>query len=351
MSLPVLICDDSSFARKAMTRSLPDGWDVDVAYAANGEEAIAQIKAGKGDIMFLDLNMPVMDGYQTMEAIRKQDLPSMVIVVSGDVQEEARSRMMSMGAIDFIRKPIDNAKLTSILSKYGIYDGEASAENRAKDVSITTGSSIDEKLNAFREVANVAMGQAGENLAKILNKFIDLPIPNVSIVHSNEMSMMLTNIDMRQSVSAVSEGFVSPTIKGEALILFNDANVAALQQLLGSNTKMSETSEIEALMDVSNIIIGACLNALSQQLSVTFTHNTPILLGIHCDLEEIVNNNISRWEKVLVIEIAYAVSSENISFELLLVIPDRDIDAAFSRLLMSQQAMEITISGEQGVDL
>ncbi|MFC4700862.1 response regulator [Glaciecola siphonariae] len=342
MSLPVLICDDSAFARKAMARSLPDGWDVDISYAVNGQEAIEQIEAGKGDILFLDLNMPVMDGYQTMEVIRKRDLPSMVIVVSGDVQEEARKRMMAMGALDFIRKPIDNAKLTAILDKYGIYDGETTAVKRSEDSSVITGDTIDEKLDAFREVANVAMGRAGENLAKLLNKFVDLPIPNISIVHANELSMMLTNIDSEQRVSAVSKGFVSSAIKGESLIIFNDANVTAIKQLLGSDTSEQSTDggEIEALMDVSNIIIGACLNALSEQLQLNFTHNTPILLGIHCGLDDIVDNSITRWEKVLVIEIAYSVSSENINFELLLVIPDKDIDAAFSRLLVAQQNNE-----------
>jgi chemotaxis protein CheY-P-specific phosphatase CheC len=354
MSLPVLICDDSSFARKAMARSLPDGWDVHISYAVNGQEAIAQIKAGKGDILFLDLNMPVMDGYQTMEVIRENDLPTMVIVVSGDVQEEARKRMMAMGALDFIRKPIDNAKLSAILNKYGIYDGESSANKRQEDSSVLTGNSIDDKLDAFREMANVAMGRAGENLAQLLNKFVDLPIPNVSIVHANELSMMLTNIDSEQRVSAVSKGFVSWAIKGESLIIFNDANVTAIQELLGTEQSQGEHTktdgaEIEALMDVSNIIIGACLNALSEQLQLSFTHNTPILLGIHCGLDDIVDNNITRWEKVLVIEIAYAVSSENINFELLLVIPDKDIDAAFSRLLNAQkitEKTEFTVAGK-----
>ena len=58
MTTPVLICDDSSFARKQMSRSIPDGWDVDVSFAGNGEEALRLIREGKGDIMFLDLNMP-----------------------------------------------------------------------------------------------------------------------------------------------------------------------------------------------------------------------------------------------------------------------------------------------------
>lgn len=340
MTLPVLICDDSSFARKAMARSLPDGWDVEISYAEHGEDAISQIEAGKGHILFLDLNMPVMDGYQTMEIIRKRDLPTMVIVVSGDVQEEARTRMLSMGAIDFIRKPIDNAKLTAILSKYGIYDGASSAQKRAEDLNARTGDGMDDKLDAFREMANVAMGRAGENLARLLNKFVNLPIPNVSIVHANELSMLLTNIDSQQQVYAVSKGFVSPSIKGEALMIFNNADVNAFQALLGTDDQQHVGGDIEAIMDVSNIIIGACLNALSEQLRVNFTHNTPIILGVQCDINDIVDNNITRWEKVLVVEIAYSVSSENINFELLLVIPDRDIDAAFSRLLNMQAAAE-----------
>jgi len=57
-----------------MARALPKGWDVDVSFAGNGAEALDAIKAGKADILFLDLNMPVMDGYEALAAIRSQDL-------------------------------------------------------------------------------------------------------------------------------------------------------------------------------------------------------------------------------------------------------------------------------------
>ena len=94
MSLPLLICDDSSFARKQMARSLPEAWDVAITYATNGSEGIEAIRAGKGDVLFLDLNMPVMDGYAVLSTIRKEDLPTIVIVVSGDIQPEAREKVM-----------------------------------------------------------------------------------------------------------------------------------------------------------------------------------------------------------------------------------------------------------------
>jgi chemotaxis protein CheY-P-specific phosphatase CheC len=337
MTVSVLICDDSGFARKAMARSLPDGWDIDISFAEHGQQAIDMIKEGKGDILFLDLNMPVLDGYQTMQIIRKEDLPTLVIVVSGDVQEEARKRMLALGAVDFIRKPIDNEKLTTILAKYGIYTGATTAQKREQTNLLSENADEAEKLDAFRELANVAMGQAGENLAKILNEFIDLPIPNVSLLHSSELHMALDEVNRNKQMSAVSKGFISTGISGEAIILFNDSNVQSMASLLGDDISNNDGSgEIEVLMDVSNILIGACLNALSEQLNVKFTHNTPIILGLHRDLHELMNEQASRWEKVLAIEIAYAISKHDISFELLLLIPDQDVDRVFNRLVFQK---------------
>ena len=71
MATKLLICDDSNMARKQVARSLPDDWDVDISFAKNGVEGIEAIKEGKGDVLLLDLNMPVMDGYQVLEEIIK----------------------------------------------------------------------------------------------------------------------------------------------------------------------------------------------------------------------------------------------------------------------------------------
>jgi CheY-like chemotaxis protein len=123
MSTPVVICDDSSFARKQMARALPQDWDVDVTFAGNGEEAVTAIKEGKADVLFLDLTMPILDGYGVLEAIRAEDLPTMVIVVSGDIQPEARDRVKSLGALDFIKKPVTTEKIQGILTDYGLVGG------------------------------------------------------------------------------------------------------------------------------------------------------------------------------------------------------------------------------------
>jgi len=112
-------------ARKQMARALPDNWEVEVSFAKHGEEALEIIKAGGAEIMFLDLTMPVLDGYQTLEAIKAQDLPIMVIVVSGDIQPEARDRVKKLGALEFIKKPVDKEKAEQVLMEYGIIGGDA----------------------------------------------------------------------------------------------------------------------------------------------------------------------------------------------------------------------------------
>ena len=120
MGIPLLICDDSNMARKQVTRSLPDGWEVDITYAKNGVEGLAAIREGKGEMVFLDLTMPEMDGYGVLENVFKDNLNAVVIVISGDIQPEARDRVMKLGAVDFIKKPVSKDKLTAVLHDYGL---------------------------------------------------------------------------------------------------------------------------------------------------------------------------------------------------------------------------------------
>ncbi|MBI5752170.1 MAG: response regulator [Hydrogenophilales bacterium] len=120
MSLPILVVDDSAMARKMLIKSLPPEWDVSISQAANGIEAMAAYREGKAAVMFLDLNMPEMDGYQVLEALRQEDMNSMVIVVSADIQPIAQERVMSMGAIAFVKKPISFDALNSVLKQYGV---------------------------------------------------------------------------------------------------------------------------------------------------------------------------------------------------------------------------------------
>ncbi len=122
MGLPVLVVDDSTLARRLLINALPEAWDVDISQATNGTDALVAYREGRASVMFLDLTMPGMTGFDVLETVRAEGLDSFVIVVSADIQPEAKARVKALGAVAFIDKPVSSAKLLPVLKEYGLYE-------------------------------------------------------------------------------------------------------------------------------------------------------------------------------------------------------------------------------------
>ncbi len=323
MSIAVLICDDSALARKAIARSLPKDWDISISFAENGQQGIEVIKQGKGDIVFLDLNMPIMDGYQVLEEIHKNDLPSIVIVISGDIQPEAHKKVRQLGAIDFIKKPINQEVLIDLLGSYGIYKpGAQTCENiHIEESSITVG-----LRDAIQEISNIAMGRAGDLLARLLDVFVLLPMPNVNTLEVSELQMALTSIAANDNISAVSQGFISSGISGEALIIFHDSSFKDMAKLLKYPEELDAQIEMEVMNDISNILIGAFLSGFADQLDIHFSQGQPNVLGQHCRIDELITDGLGYWQKTLAVEVNYAIENYEIKCDLLLLFTEDSIE-------------------------
>lgn len=364
MPIPLLICDDSNMARKQVARSLPDGWDVEVTFAKNGVEGIAAIKEGKGDVLLLDLNMPEMDGYQVLETILKEDLPTLVIVISGDIQPEAHQRVKSLGALDFIKKPVDKNKLTEILSIYGVFNQEDLNANSEQPQISETKSSVQnsdtleslptispqsggtqesieqvivdepeqpeieldsDMLDCYQEIANVAMGQAGDLLARLLGAFVLLPIPNVNFIEVSELTMALFDIESAEQTSGICQGFIGAGVSGEALLILNDSSFKDVASLMNYQQELDNNIELELLMDLANLLIGACLSGISSQLDMSFSQGHPVVLGQHRKISELIETNTNKWKKTLAIEISYNIENYPIKCELLLLFTEDSV--------------------------
>lgn len=119
MSLSVVVTDDSRFARKQVIRALPEALNAEVRQATNGEEALAAFRDQPPDLMLLDLTMPGMDGFQVLQHLAEETESFRVIVISADVQPKAVARVRELGALDFIKKPVDVDELNATLKKHG----------------------------------------------------------------------------------------------------------------------------------------------------------------------------------------------------------------------------------------
>lgn len=326
MSLPVIICDDSALARKQLARSLPGGWDISITFANNGQEAIDAIKQGKGDLLFLDLNMPVMDGYETLEAIRRENLDCLVLVVSGDIQPEAKKRVIALGALDFITKPIALDILTDILLNYGIIS--KSQPQTSAELARFNDQEPD-LTDLVQEVVNVAMGQAGKLLGELLGTFVHLPIPKVYLQPYQQLPELIRT---RQTLtySGVSQGFIGSKIAGEALVIVSSDNLPVLAKLIPSDQESLQISELEILTDLAGLLAGACLKGIAEQLDVQFSLGHPVLLGQHTELHKLLGNN--QQPKVLAIDLDYQLPDKGIQCDLLLVFTEDSLPALTERM-------------------
>ena len=112
-----LIVDDEAPARAKVRRLLEAAGDVEIAgEAASGREAVAAIKRSRPDIVFLDIQMPGLDGFAVLEAIEASGdaLPHIVFVTADD---GLALRAFEHGAIDYLLKPFTPDRFARVLDR------------------------------------------------------------------------------------------------------------------------------------------------------------------------------------------------------------------------------------------
>jgi two-component system chemotaxis response regulator CheB len=112
----VLVVDDSAFMRKILANMLASDARISIAgVARNGDEALAQIKALKPDVMTLDIEMPGMNGLEVLRHVM-QEMPLPVIMVSSLTEEGAKETLLALdlGAVDYIPKHLQGAAVNII---------------------------------------------------------------------------------------------------------------------------------------------------------------------------------------------------------------------------------------------
>lgn len=117
-----LLTDDSKMARKMTIKSLEDliKEEDEILEASNGLEAFELYKLHKPEICFMDLTMPVMDGFEAIKEICDYDKNAKIIIVSADIQELSKQKAKENGAMGFINKPINKDSLSLVLTKLGL---------------------------------------------------------------------------------------------------------------------------------------------------------------------------------------------------------------------------------------
>jgi two-component system response regulator LytT len=173
MTIRALIVDDEVLAREELEYLLRRADDVQiVAQGKNGVEAVELIRAHQPDVVFLDVQMPGLDGFAVLKKLldknRKSPLPNIVFATAFD---QYAVRAFEVNAVDYLLKPFDEVRVRQTLQKVKSRLQEPagfSGNSRLEAARPGTASAVDERLNALMRLLEQQQSPAKAAASKIV---------------------------------------------------------------------------------------------------------------------------------------------------------------------------------------
>jgi two-component system LytT family response regulator len=149
--LKTIIVDDESLARRGLKHRLKNVDDVDiVAEAANGREALMLIRERSPDLVFLDIQMPGMDGFDVLRALEPGELPAIVFVTAFD---DYAIKAFEAHALDYLLKPIEDSRLTEALDRVREHRERKRAVEHRKSLLELVGQITGQPIRSMHDLA------------------------------------------------------------------------------------------------------------------------------------------------------------------------------------------------------
>jgi PAS domain S-box-containing protein len=110
----MLVAEDDMGHRRLIEKNLRQH-DLDVTYVDNGQQAVEAATTQTFDMIVLDMQMPVMDGFQAVQHIRQQGIQTPIIALTSHVISEDRNRCLDVGCTDYLLKSADMSELSRVM--------------------------------------------------------------------------------------------------------------------------------------------------------------------------------------------------------------------------------------------
>ncbi|TPH15832.1 LytR/AlgR family response regulator transcription factor [Litorilituus lipolyticus] len=155
MLLSTIIVDDEPLARKGLAVRLQEHPEIDlITQCSNGREAIEAIRAYQVDLMFLDIQMPGLNGFEVLESIIDQGL-KMPVVVFVTAFDQYAIKAFDVHALDYIMKPADEERLAQTIDKIKLhFQGSTDRAHKTKLVKLVSDVTGNDYQQILSELAN-----------------------------------------------------------------------------------------------------------------------------------------------------------------------------------------------------
>lgn len=134
-NINILLVEDNKVNQLVAEKFL-NKWGVDVTIAENGQEAVDAVQTKTFSLILMDLQMPIMDGYEATTTIRNMGIETPILALTASVRIGQKKRALKVGMNDFLVKPLTPSDLYSKLSKYIAEDDIAEKPQESKTVYV-----------------------------------------------------------------------------------------------------------------------------------------------------------------------------------------------------------------------
>jgi len=260
----------------------------------------------------------VMDGYDVLTALPVKHYPTRIVVVSGDVQQEAKQRCRLLGAEDFIEKPFKPEQIESAMAGFSV---------KAQPVKASYAEPIIDPDSKFRELTNIALGKCAAVISDSVGDFINMPLPTVGTLEASDIKMTVHDVLYRDSVNAVTQRFTGAGIHGESLVAIHGKEYKKVGERLGYPSK--DTSSNEALLNISNLLVSTYLRALADLITVSFTLRQPVLINSY-EKELLSQQQITQ--PAFTVEFSYSAENMDFQCDILLLIDMESVKVIYKMM-------------------
>ncbi len=197
----------------------------------------------------------------------------------------------------------------------------------------------EDQSDALQELANIAMGRAGKSLSTLLDSFVTLSVPRVTVVDVGDVAETVACMANAPEIgTAVRQAFF-PTIRGEAITIFGPEGCREIADLLGHEGELGDAQEQELLLDTANILVGAVLNGLGEQMETEFKYTPPSILAVRTPLAQLLNADNLDWTGALLIEVNFSLNERGFTCHMLTLMPENSL--AYIRRTLDQMLEDL----------
>jgi len=174
----------------------------------------------------------------------------------------------------------------------------------------------EEQRDALQELLNISMGQAANSLAQLIETKIDISIPKITSVTPTQLYTLLFET---QNAFYTRQSFLGD-VHGEVMSVLSQSGLNEVASLMEYDAPLSKEDIQEIILELSNILAGACLAGLSEQLELSTNLNMPTLFS-----PQKANFDELQWQHSLVMQVQSAIAISSFSMRVVFCFDDESL--------------------------